>query len=188
MASSWNEIRSRASAFVRDYRSATGEIQDYADFWTDFFSIFGVKRRSVASYQKAVQKINHHTGFIDLFWPGVLLVEHKSKGEDLESASIQANDYIMALPENERPRYVIVSDFENIRLYDLEGKSGKTEEYNVVLAELASHIKIFGFIAGYEVRKYKEEDPVNKKAVKLVVDLYRAFQDGMYPLSGGKFL
>jgi hypothetical protein len=110
MALSWNEIRSRATVFAKDYKSASGEIQDYADFWTDFFNIFGVRRRSVASYQKAVQKINGHTGWIDLFWPGVLLVEHKSKGEDLESASV----------------------------------------------------------------------PVNKKAVKLVVDLYRALYDGMY--------
>jgi hypothetical protein len=181
MALSWSEIRSRATAFAKDYQSAKGEIQDYADFWTDFFNIFGVRRRSVASYQKAVQKISGHKGFIDLFWPGVLLVEHKSKGEDLESASVQANDYITALPENERPRYVIVSDFENVRLYDLEGESGKTEEHDTKLADLASHIRLFGFIAGYEIRKYKEEDPVNKKAVKLVVDLYRALNNGLYP-------
>jgi hypothetical protein len=181
MALSWNEIRSRAAAFSKDYQSARSEIQDYADFWTDFFNIFGVRRRSVASFQKPVQKMSGHTGFIDLLWKGVLLVEHKSKGEDLESAFIQANDYIAALPESERPRRVIVSDFENIWLYDLEGENGKTAEHEIILSDLAARIRLFGFIAGYEVRKYKEEDPVNKKAVKIVVELYRALYDGMYP-------
>ncbi len=180
MALSWNEIRLRATAFAKDYKSSTREIQDYADFWTDFFNIFGVRRRSVATYQKAVHKITGNTGFIDLFWPGVLLVEHKSKGEDLDSAFLQANDYILNLPEDDRPRYVAVSDFQTIRLYDLEGKDGKTDEYTFVLTELPSHVRLFGFIAGYEVRHYKEEDPVNRKAVRVVVQLYKALYDGNY--------
>jgi len=181
MALSWNEIRSRATAFAKEYKSSTREMQDYADFWTDFFNIFDVRRRSIAIYQKAVQKIGGNTGFIDLFWPGVLLVEHKSKGESLDSAFLQASDYITALPENERPRYVAVSDFQKIRLYDLEGESGKTDEHTIELSDLPSHIRLFGFIAGYEVRHYKEEDPVNRKAVRLVVQLYRALYDGSYP-------
>jgi len=181
MALSWQEIRSRATAFAKEYKTSTGEIQDYADFWTDFFNIFGVRRRSVASFQKAIHKINGNTGFIDLFWPGVLLVEHKSKGEDLDSASFQANDYLLSLDEDDRPRYIVVSDFEKIRIYDFEGKDGKIDEHTFHLSELPSHIRLFGFIAGYEVRHYKEEDPVNKKAVRLVVQLYRALAEGNYP-------
>ncbi len=112
MALSWNEFDHELLASQKSMNRRNAEIQDYADFSTDFFNIFGVRRRSVSIYQKAVQKINGNTGFINLFWPSVLLVEHKSKGENLDSAFLQASDYILGLPEEERPRYVIVSDFE----------------------------------------------------------------------------
>ncbi|HVN26690.1 MAG TPA: DNA methyltransferase [Candidatus Paceibacterota bacterium] len=181
MTLSWNEIRSRATAFAKEYKESTGEIQDYADFWTDFFDIFGVRRRSVAGFQRAIQKINGNTGFIDLFWPGVLLVEHKSRGESLDSATLQANDYFLSLAEENRPRFIVVTDFEHLRLYDLEGKNGKAEEHTFRLTELPAHIRLFGFIAGYEVRHYEEENPVNKKAVRVVVQLYRALYQGNYP-------
>jgi len=35
--------------------------------------------------------------FIDVFWPGVLLVEQKSEGKSLDQAEKQARDYLIAL-------------------------------------------------------------------------------------------
>ena len=37
-----------------------------------------------------VTRLDNSSGFIDLFWPGVLLVEQKSAGRDLEEARVQA--------------------------------------------------------------------------------------------------
>ena len=69
---------------------------------------------------------------MDLFWKGVLMVEHKSGGKDLDAAYTQALDYFPHLKEEELPRYILVSDFQRFELYDLEAKT----EHRFVLAEL----------------------------------------------------
>ena len=48
--------------------------------------MFGVRRRNVARYEAHVAKLDNRSGFIDLFWPGVLIVEQKSAGRDLRKA------------------------------------------------------------------------------------------------------
>ena len=55
--------------------------------------MFGVRRRNVARYEAHVAKLDNRSGFIDLFWPGVLLVEQKSAGRDLKAAYEQAGEY-----------------------------------------------------------------------------------------------
>ena len=71
--------------------------------------MFGVRRRNVARYEAHVAKLDNRSGFIDLFWPGVLLVEQKSAGRDLRKAYQQAGEYFDALPDRERPRYILAS-------------------------------------------------------------------------------
>ncbi len=176
----WNEIRDRAVRFARQWAEESREAGEYQTFWNEFFEVFGVHRRSVAIYQKQVAKLKGGHGFIDVFWPGTLVVEHKSAGQDLDSAFVQAGDYLVGLPEEERPRYVIVSDYRRVRLYDLESGKGGKEQYEFPLSDLPRHIRQFAFMAGYEVREYKEEDPVNRKAVRVIVDLYRALETGLY--------
>ena len=59
------------------------------------------------------------SGRIDSFYPGKLLIEMKSKGEDLDQAFKQATQYLPDLSEAELPTYCLVSDFENLHRYDL---------------------------------------------------------------------
>ena len=75
MRLSWNEIRTRAAVFATEWREAAYEKGETHSFYNDFFDIFGVRRRTVARYEEHVKKLDHRSGFIDLFWPGVLLVE-----------------------------------------------------------------------------------------------------------------
>jgi hypothetical protein len=44
-----------------------------------------------------------------LFWPGVLLVEHKSRGKNLDDAVDQAVGYLHNLPERDLPQLVVVN-------------------------------------------------------------------------------
>ena len=113
----WPEIRSRAAAFARDWATARHERAETQSFYNAFFAIFGVDRRRVAAYERSAERIKGSgRGFIDLFWPGVLLVEQKSTGRDLPGAEQQALDYIHGLTEAELPRFVLVSDFQFFRL------------------------------------------------------------------------
>jgi hypothetical protein len=51
MPLSWSEIRDRAVAFSREYRDAQSEKSLSQQFWRDFFNVFGVDAKRVASYE-----------------------------------------------------------------------------------------------------------------------------------------
>ena len=99
MPLSWNEIRHRAIAFSREWQGETREAAERQSFWNDFFNVFGVRRRTVATFEEPVRKLSGDWGFIDLFWPGRLLAEHKSAGEDLGKAHAQGMAYIRGLKD-----------------------------------------------------------------------------------------
>jgi len=120
MPLSWNEIRHRAIAFSKEWTGAKREQAEKQTFWNEFFEVFGLRRRVVASFEEPVKNLSGDYGYIGLFWPGVVLVEHKSRGKDLGKAKSQAFRYIQDLARKGRsdeiPRYVIVSDFARIAL------------------------------------------------------------------------
>jgi len=168
MALSWNEIKDRALKFSNEWIDETRERAEKDSFWNDFFNIFGISRRRVATFEEPVKKLGAKQGFIDLFWKGTLLIEHKSKGKDLDKALEQAIDYFPGLKEHELPKYILVSDFERFKLFDLDDKT----EHEFHLKDLYKNVKLFGFIAGYQKRTFKEEDPVNIKAAELMGKLH----------------
>ncbi len=124
MPLSWNEIRHRAIAFSKEWTGVRSERAEKQTFWNEFFNVFGLPRRAVASFEEPVKGISGRYGYIDLFWPKVALVEHKGLGKDLGKAESQAFRYIQDLAREGRadeiPRYVIVSDFARIALHHFE--------------------------------------------------------------------
>ena len=176
MRLSWNEIRVRAAAFAKEWRNAAYEKGETHSFYNDFFDLFGVRRRTVARYEEHVKRLDNSSGYIDLFWPGVLLVEQKSAGRDLTRAYGQAGDYFDALPERERPRYILVSDFQTFELHDLDER----ERTVFTLADLPRHVEKFGFILGVQKRAFKDQDPVNIQASELMGQLHDALKESGY--------
>ncbi len=173
MPLSWNEIKNRAIAFQKEWQGETSEKAESQSFWNDFFNVFGISRRRVASFEQPIKKADNKQGFIDLLWKGTILVEHKSKGKDLEKATQQAKDYFPNLKEHELPRYILVSDFQRFKLYDLD--SGNQWEFE--LSNFVDNVHLFDFIAGYEKRVYKDEDPVNIQAAELMGKLHDCLKE-----------
>ena len=118
MALGWSEIRSRATTFAFDWKNQGYEKGQSQTFWIEFFEVFGISQKRVAVFEKKVKKIDGKDGFIDLLWKGVLLIEQKSRGKNLDRAYKQAAEYFPGLTDDELPRYILVSDFENFKLYD----------------------------------------------------------------------
>jgi hypothetical protein len=116
MPLSWNEIRSRSLAFAKEWEHESSEDAEAKSFWDSFFEVFGISRKRVASFEEPVKKLGDKRGYIDLFWKGVLVVEHKSRGKDLDRAYTQALDYFPGINERDLPKYVLVSDFARFRL------------------------------------------------------------------------
>ena len=168
MRLSWNEVRARAAAFAEDWKDAAYEKGETQSFYNAFFRVFGVQRRSVARYEQHVARLDNSSGYIDLFWPGVLIVEQKSAGRDLTRAYEQAGGYFDALPEHDRPRYIMVSDFRTFELHDLDER----ETVAFKLADLPKRVEHFGFILGVQRRTFRDQDPANIKAAELVGRLH----------------
>ena len=173
MRLSWNEVRIRASVFAEDWKDAAYEKGETQSFYNAFFDVFGVRRQSVARYEQHVAKLDNRSGFIDLFWPKVLLVEQKSAGRDLKAAYEQAGEYFDALPERDRPRFILVSDFQTFELHDLYER----ETVAFSLADLPAHVESFGFILGVQRRTFRDQDPANIEAAELVGRLHDALAD-----------
>ena len=173
MRLSWREVRARAATFANEWRDAAYEKGETQSFYNEFFEVFGVRRRSVARYEEHVKKLNNRSGFIDLFWPGVLIVEQKSAGRKLEEAYGQAGEYFDALRERDRPRFVLVSDFQTFELHDLDERA----VVDFALADLPEHVESFGFILGVQRRTFRDQDPANIEAAELVGRLYDSLAD-----------
>ena len=136
-------------------------------YWRDFFHIFGVDIHKVVVFEEAVKKFDGSQGYIDVFWKGKLLIEHKSLGKDLKQAYSQAIGYLDQLPTAELPEYIIVSDFQRIRLTNLITK----EENEIHINQLPSKIHLFHFI----YQENRDEVPqldLNLKASRLLADLH----------------
>jgi len=193
MPLSWNEIRHRAIAFSKEWTGVKSERAEKQTFWNEFFNVFGIRRRVVASFEEPVKKLSGDYGYIDLFWPGVVLVEHKSLGKDLGKAESQAFRYLQDLAREGRtdeiPRYVIVSDFARIALHDLEPEdqrrlppsdNRRVATIEFPLAEFHQYVHAFAFIPGYKQHKFEEQDPINIEAVEIMGHLHDALEAGGY--------
>jgi hypothetical protein len=192
---SWNEIRKNSIQFSREWSDATDERAEAQSFWNDFFGVYGIKRRSVASFEAPVKSLKNTHHRIDLFWKGKLLAEHKSFGSSLDKAKSQAFNYIQELSSEGRfdeiPRYVVLSDFQNFVLYDLEPENqlelnlvnGISDDYDSItfkLEDLHKHIKDFSFLIGQKTHTFREEDPANIEAAELMAKLHDAVEQGNY--------
>jgi hypothetical protein len=176
MPLSLSELKDRAIRFAQEWQDSSDERADAQSFWIDFFQVFDVKRRRVASFEVPIKKADGKQGFIDLLWKGTLLVEHKSRGRSLDRAGQQARDYFPGLLDHELPKYILVSDFARFRLYDLD--EGTEHEFG--LAQLHEHLHLFAFLTGYQKREYRPEDPANIKAAELMGELHDALLQGGY--------
>ncbi|MBC7366452.1 MAG: class I SAM-dependent DNA methyltransferase [Undibacterium sp.] len=193
-----DEMRARALAFSLRWSGPQREEAEAKTFLDEFFAVFGRDRRAVdARFEHRVEREARGEGRIDLFWPGKLLVEMKSTGRDLsetkDGAARQAFDYIDALPADERPRWVLVSDFHRFALYDLGedihdylrglASARKTKPALAAaftLADLPDKLRHFAFIRDEEQKLFQTQPDINLKAVALLGDLHDELRDSGY--------
>lgn len=182
----WRDIRESAARFVIRYKDASKEASLKQSFWIDFLAMFGVDAIESGSFEYFVKGLKDQWGEIDYFWPGKLIIEHKSKGKDLDSAMDQVMKYVLWLEDYNAdhpsdkiplPRYVIVSDFKRIRIMDLEARTDVT----IKLSELPDNVEYFGFLAGYVKKRIEGQHPVNIKAADAMGELYDLLKAAGYP-------
>ncbi|MGO2516464.1 MAG: type IIL restriction-modification enzyme MmeI, partial [Corynebacterium variabile] len=177
-------IRRHLDSFAADWRAiiddwrATGakhtEKSHAQPFWSDLLRCFGVIPERIKLFERdATRASTGNTGYIDLFWSGVVIGEAKSLGKDLDAAEQQAIDYLAggSIGQHEWPRYSIVSDFENLRVTKL-GDDGWTVSFTI--DEITGHVDQLIFLAGQETVTKAEEEEASIHASRLMANLYTA--------------
>lgn len=181
MALSWNEIKERAIHFSKEWADTANEEADAKPFLVEFFNVFGISSKRVSTFEHRVKKLDDKDGYIDLLWKGTILIEMKSRGKKLDRAYLQAIDYTHGLKQHELPKYILVSDFENFRLYDLDSPplEGCPQDGVVEfkLKDFVYNVGHFGSIIGYQKKVYTAQDPANIKAAELMGKLHDRIEE-----------
>ena len=161
-------MKEKAEIFVEEHKEDYYEKGQTAQFWIDFLDIFSVKAKDVAQFEFNVKDVDNNSKFIDLFWKGNLVVEHKSKGKNLDSAFEQALGYTDLLSAEEKPNYIIVSDFERFRLINFLTK----KKINFTIDELPDHIQDFDFIYNYGQIQHHDQEELTLKASEILAKIH----------------
>ncbi|MDA3940652.1 MAG: N-6 DNA methylase, partial [Spirochaetia bacterium] len=181
MVLSWNEIKTRASAFIQEWKDIAPKAREEADaqtFENGFFQIFGVTRSQIAIFEQKVQLNDGSNGYIDLFWKGHILIEMKSPGKSMEKAYEQAINYANALRSpSHLPKGILICDFNKFHYYNL---SENAKLYDFMLSELVQYVELFSDLAGYKDVEYKIQDKVNIEAAEKMGKLHDRLKEVGY--------
>jgi hypothetical protein len=165
--------RRAAEDFAAKWANTTEEKKFAESFWNDFFRhLCGVEDVQIAGieFQKEVKNsISGNLNYIDVYWKDVALIEHKSAGESLDKAFLQAKGYWRSLPKGYRPKWIIICDFQFFRLVNVD----LNRTYDFPLSELPNNIYRFeAIISGNLLRIAENEINVDQVAAKLMAELY----------------
>ncbi len=180
MSLSWNEIKTRAAAFVNEWKEIAPKAREEADaqtFENGFFQIFGVSRSQIAIFEHKVKLNDGSNGYIDLFWKGHILIEMKTPGKDMEKAYKQAKDYANVLSPSDLPKGILICDFNKFHYYNLWEKA---KLYEFKLSELVQYVELFSDLAGYKDVEYKKQDEVNIEAAEKMGKLHDRLKEVGY--------
>lgn len=175
-----NEMKNRAYEFVDIHKDSSDEKQ-MAQMWVrDFYRVFGVPYQKVRIGFEWRVNIDGKTKFVDHLINGLLLIEMKSRGKSLDKAQSQAYRYVMNLNKEDLPKYILISDFERIRLYDLKIDDEKNY-YDFRVEDLPKNLELFNFLIGKQISVSIPQNPVNIKAAKLMESLHIKLLEAKYP-------
>ena len=172
-----------ARQFAQRWAGRGDEKSNTQAFWLEMLGeVFGIARPTdYIRFERGV-KLGHKS-FIDAFIPSThVLIEQKSLGVDLDTPQRQSDGTLLTpfrqaarynsmLPYSERARWIVVSDFARIRVYDMETPEAPPRV--VTLANLADELDRLDFLVNREVKSLrKEEETLSVKAGEQINKVY----------------
>ena len=180
------EQREAARQFVNKWINRGNEEEDGRSYWLDFLeNIMGITHPTdYVNFEKKVV-VDGNSKKIDAYIPETkVLIEQKSLGIALDkklhnSGGIELTPYEQAkryndnLPYEEKARWIIISNFAEIWIYDMNVKIPKPDK--IMLIELQGKYPMLDFLVKKEVKQLSHEMEVSLKAGDIVGLLYNAF-------------
>lgn len=178
------EQRKAAKEFAEKWEGIGYEKGDSARFWLSLLNeVFGVEKP--ADYMRFEDQVMlDHTSFIDGFIPSThVLIEQKSIDKDLRkgirqsdgsilSPFQQAKRYSIELPYDDRPRWIVLSNFKEFHIYDMNKPQAEPEV--VYLKDLEEDYYRLNFLVDEREKSIKKALEVSIQAGELVGILYDA--------------
>ena len=169
------------AAYWKDKGYEKGQSQT---FWLTLLSdVLGVE--DVGSFIMFEEQVKlDHTSFIDGIIPSThVLIEQKSIDKNLKAAIKQsdgsllspfqqAKRYAAELPYSQRPRWIVICNFAEFHVYDMERPGGDPEV--ILLADLEKEYYRLQFLVDTGSEHIKKEMEISLQAGELVGVLYDA--------------
>ena len=176
--------RDAARVFASYWGEHGDEKQDTQRFWMDLLqNVLGVENPS-QFIEFEVPVMLSHTSFIDGFIPSTrVLIEQKSEDIDLKKGSRQsdgsmltpfqqARRYAGYLPHNQNPRWIVVCNFREFQIHDMNRPNDEPELLK--LEELETQFHRLHFLVDTGDTSIKKEMEISLQAGDIVGVLYDA--------------
>ncbi|PKG85501.1 class I SAM-dependent DNA methyltransferase (plasmid) [Psychrobacter sp. Sarcosine-02u-2] len=181
MSLDYQHIREQLHRIIHDYKDAEGyERGQSQNFWTQIFNAYGVSGQVQLKAFEHRLKDDKSQKYVDAFIPKLVMIEQKSRGLDLNKAYNQVSKYYERLSVADKPRYIVLSNFDELWLFDIENPLN-IKEYKCRLADLPKNAEWLDFLApNAAMAEIVEENPINRQATEMVAKLHQAFiSDGV---------
>lgn len=174
------EIKLALDAFVARWSGYTGtERAEAQTFLNELFACYGADRKAVGA---RFEEFRSSTGFMDLFWPQMLIVEMKHPKVPLARAAEQRHRYWMesadAAAGVRAARYVIASNFREFELWE-PGAFPNAPLATFTLEELPDRYDLLLFLEDPERRPVLVEHrrELTTEAARHIAELYQSLAD-----------
>lgn len=175
--------RAAAKEFAAYWSGKGDEKQETQRFWIELLTkVFGVDGSTAIQFEVPVKL--SHTSFIDGYMPATrVLVEQKGRDIDLRKGYKQsdgsmltpyqqARRYAGYLPHDMNPRWIVVCNFREFHLHDMNRPNDEPEV--VVLADLEKEYHRLNFLVDTGDENIKKEMEISLQAGEIVGALYDA--------------
>ncbi len=180
------DVQQKAAAkqFVKNWTGRGDEKQETQVFWIDLLqNVFGVEQATDAVEFEVPVKLNH-TSFIDGYIKDThVLIEQKGADINLDNWQQQsdgsrltpfgqARRYAGYLPHDKNPRWIVVCNFKEFRIHDMN-RPNDTPEI-IKLEELETEYHRLQFLVNTGNERIQKEMQISLQAGELVGKLYDA--------------
>ena len=176
--------RAAAKQFAKDWTGHGDEKQETQRFWIDLLqNVFGVEQATKAIEFEVRVKLDH-TSFIDGYISDThVLIEQKGieidlrKGYKQSDGSMltpfqQARRYAGYLPHNRNPRWIVVCNFKEFHIHDMNRPNDTPEV--ILLEDLEKEYTRLQFLVDKRNERIQKEMEISLQAGELVGKLYDA--------------